>query len=343
MATSERSREDSAPDVVVSIVHASNADLTLDCLESLREDRARRCSARTVVLDNASGDEIATHIRERFPGVEVVEQEFRRGFGANHNTVIRATRSRYVFVLNNDTRVARGALDTLVAYMDEHPEVAATGPLIRDFDGRQQGSAWRLMTIPVQLAWALTLGQRGAVVSRGTRPKRVGAVSACAMLIRRDAFARVGLFDESYFMFSEEADMARKFNRLGLQSHYVPAVEVFHLGQASTSRALERHVNEVWRSLDRYLDAYHSPFEARVIRWLTGLGYALAAVTAGATHRLPTRAQPRAAASWNEQYYRLHVRNAFRGNRDPGLRELAEEWNGALHADRQTRESQTGA
>jgi N-acetylglucosaminyl-diphospho-decaprenol L-rhamnosyltransferase len=309
-------------DVTVSIVNTNGRELLLGCLESLAD-----VAADIVVLDNASEDGSAVAVRERFPHVQVIAQEVRAGFGANHNRVIRATSGRYVFVLNEDTIVPADTIDGLVAYLDAHPEVAVAGPLIRGFDGRQQGSAWRLMTIPVQLLWALTLGQRAAVQSRGSRPKRVGAVAAGAALYRRAALEQVGLFDEGYFMFGEEGDLARRWDEVGLERHYVPTVELLHAGQHSTEAVPERQINEVWRSMDRYLGRWHSPLDRRVLTWLTGTGYALALVAAEVGRRLPTRVRPAAAATWNPGIYRLHVRNAFRGVRDPGMRELAEEWN----------------
>jgi GT2 family glycosyltransferase len=314
-------------DVAVSIVNTNNRELLLDCVRSLLDDPGRRCSVDIVVLDNASTDGSAEAVRERFPEVRVIEQPFRAGFGANHNTVTRATDSRYVYVLNEDTVTRPGTLDTLVDYLDAHPEAAAAGPRIIGPDGRQQGSAWRLMTIPVQLTWALTLGQRGAVVSYGDEPRAAGAVSACALLVRREPWERAGLFDESYFIFSEEADTARRLQKAGGEMHYVPLVETVHYGQQSTSDVPDRQINEHWRSLELYLERWHSPLESRVLRWLTGLGYALATVVAEIGTRLPERVRPGVAATWNPGIYRLHVRHAFRGVRGPGIREAAEEWN----------------
>jgi GT2 family glycosyltransferase len=310
-------------DVTVSIVHASEPELTMDCLESLERDRDRRCAIEIVVLDNAARDGLVPSVRRRFPAVRVIEQTHRAGFGANQNSIVQATSSRYVFVLNPDTRVPAGTIDALVDYLDDHQEAAVGGPLIRGFDGAQQGSAWRLMSLPVQLLWALTLGRLGAVVSRGHRPKRVGAVSASAMLVRREAFEAAGWFDEQYFMFSEEADLSRRLDRLGFERHYVPSIEVLHRGQSSTRLFPERQVNEIWRSLDIYLARYHSPRAARVLRWVTGLGYALAVPPAAIRRAI------KGDAVASPLLYRLHVRNAFRGVRDPGLREMAEDWNGS--------------
>jgi GT2 family glycosyltransferase len=320
-----------APDVTVSIVHASQPELTLDCLDSLvRGDPGRRCSVELVVLDNAAGDGLPGVIRERFGEVRIIEQGHRAGFGANHNAVIGQTSGRHVFVLNPDTRVQPGTIDVLVDYLDSHPEVAVAGPLIRGFDGRQQFSALRLMTIPVQLVWALSLGKLGAVPShRGTAPRRVGAVSGSAMLVRRSAFERVGGFDEAFFTYSEEADLSRRLDSIGYERHYVPTVEVLHHRLQSTANVPEHRINEVWRSLEIYLARHHAPAEARVLRWLTGLGYALALVAAEVGGRLPERLRPHGTHSWDPAIYRLHVRNAFRGARGPTLGTLASDWNRA--------------
>jgi N-acetylglucosaminyl-diphospho-decaprenol L-rhamnosyltransferase len=316
-------------DVTVSIVNANSREELLACLESLR------CAdAEIVVLDNASDDGSLAALREQFPGVRVIAQELRAGFGANHNAVVKTVRRPYVLILNPDTRVPPGTIDALASYLESYPNVAIVGPQLRGFDGRQQGSAWRLMTIPVQLLWALTLGCRGAVVSHGTAPRRVGAVSASALMLRRDVFEQAGRFDESYFMFSEEADLAQRVDRLGFEIHYVPRVHVLHKGQDSTERWPERQVNEVWRSLDLYLSRYHGRLQARILKWLTGLGYGLAYLVAVAVPRL---LRP---SGWSPTTYRLHVRNAFRGTRGPGLRELAEEWNrGRLRSETPRRAS----
>lgn len=314
-------------DVTVSIVHASRPDLTLECVESFRADHTRRNSLEIVVLDNAAEDGLAPRLRERHPDVRIIAQPWRAGFSANQNTIIRSTESRYVFVLNPDTRVPPGTVDVLADYLDSHPEVAVVGPLIRGFDGVQQGSAWRFVSIRVQAVWALTLGRLGAVVSRGGAARPVDAVSASAMLVRRKALESVGLFDESYFMFGEEAELARRLDRLGLLRHYVPHVEVQHHGQVSTASLPERQVNETWRSFDLYLSRYHSGSGARVIRVLTGLGYALATLAAEVGMRLPSRLRRSIATSWDSRLYRLHARDAFRGTREPNISQLAEEWN----------------
>lgn len=314
-------------DVTISIVTGASAELANRCLDVFEQDTSRAISLGIVVLDNASSDETADRIAERHPEVRVIRQEYRAGFGANHNTIIRSTRSRYVYVVNDDTETPSGVLEGIVAYMDAHPRCAVAGPRIIGADGRQQPSAWRLMTLWVQLVWALSLGQLGAVVSRGPVPRVVGAVSGCAMLLRRDAFEAVGCFDERYFMFSEEADLAQRLRRHGYEVHYVPSVEVMHHGQGSTLSVPERRINEHWRSFRLYTDRWHTRIEAAMLAWLTGVGYALAWIVTRCLRLLPRRLRPGAAEGAAADIYMTHVRRAFGGAPPPGLRELAEEFN----------------
>ena len=87
----------------------------LECLRSLDG-----VDAEIVVLDNASEDGSVDAV-ESFPGVRVIAQPFRAGFAANHNTVIRATTGRYVYVLNEDTTSEDWALERIVSHLDAQP------------------------------------------------------------------------------------------------------------------------------------------------------------------------------------------------------------------------------
>src|SRR4051812_23986641 len=147
---------------VIALVNASSREDVLACLESLGD-----VDAEIVVLDNASEDGSVAAMRERFPAVRVIEQQHRAGFGANNNAIIRATTSRYVYVLNPDTTSDDWGLDRMVAYLDAHPRTAAIGPRLVYPDGRPQDSAFRFPTPAVAALSLLTLSRVGVVQSRG--------------------------------------------------------------------------------------------------------------------------------------------------------------------------------
>jgi GT2 family glycosyltransferase len=313
-AATERHPGARSADVSVSIVNTNNRELLLACLESLRG-----VDAELVVLDNASEDGSAHAVRERFPDVRVIAQPFRAGFGANHNAVIRATSGRYVYVLNEDTTSDDWGLDRMVAHMDEHPRVAALGPRLVYPDGSHQDSAWRFPSPLTAVLTLPTLGRVGMKQSHGHTFRGVDWVMGAALFVRREALEQVGLFDEGFFIYSEEVDLQLRLRRAGWEVHYFPEVTVVHHESQFSAEIPERRIHELWRSRHRYWRKHHSPVGARVAAIATGAQYGLRAAVAPVARRDPSfRAR-----------MRLHMRDAWRV-RGPGLRELAEEWNGRV-------------
>ena len=302
------------PDLSVSIVNTNSRALLLACLESLAGT-----DAEIVVLDNASEDGSADAARERFPDVRVIAQAHRAGFGANHNTVIRATTGRYVYVLNEDTTAGDWGFEALTAYLDNHPRVAALGPRIVYPDGRLQDSAWRFPTPLVSTISLATLGRLGVTQSRGDAPRAVDWVTGAAVVLRREALDEVGLFDEDFFLYSEEVDLQARLHRAGWDVHYFPGVSVVHHESQFSADIPERRINEMWRSRHRYWRKHHSRMGARVAALATGSQYAVRALLSPVARRDPGI----------EARMRLHARDAWRVE-GPGLRELADEWNGRV-------------
>jgi N-acetylglucosaminyl-diphospho-decaprenol L-rhamnosyltransferase len=296
------------PDVSISLVNTNSRELLLACLESLRG-----VDAEIVVLDNASEDGSAEAVRERFPGVRLIEQRHRAGFGANHNAAIRATTGRYVFVLNEDTTSADWGFERMVAHLDANPRVAALGPRLVYPDGRPQSSAWRFPGPGTAAVGLLTLGRAGILQSGGSRTRDVDWAMAAALLVRREALDDVGGFDEGFFIYSEETDLCRRLRSAGWRTQFFPSVTVVHHESSFSAGIPERRINEMWRGRHRYWDKHHSKLGARVAAILTGAQYALRALLRAGDRDFAAR-------------MRLHARDAIRVT-GPGLRELADDWN----------------
>ncbi|MGZ4403626.1 MAG: glycosyltransferase, partial [Gaiellaceae bacterium] len=146
-------------DVEISVVNTNNRDLLERCLASL----PAACEALTAgsddlrwhvtVIDNASTDGSAAMVAERFPDATVRRNEDRRGFGTNHNQVLRAVvdqqLARYALVLNEDTEVSPGSITALVRRCDTNPGVGAAGPTLVGGDGLPQRT-YRPLPRPVR-------------------------------------------------------------------------------------------------------------------------------------------------------------------------------------------------
>jgi GT2 family glycosyltransferase len=296
------------PDVSVSLVNTNSRELLLACLDSLAGS-----GVEIVVLDNASEDGSAAAVHDHFPEVRVIEQRHRAGFGANHNTVIRATTGRYVFVLNEDTTSEDWGFERMVAHLDANPRVAALAPRLVYPDGRSQSSAWRFPSPATAALGLLTLGRIGILQSGGSVTRDVDWAMAAALMLRREALDEVGPFDEEFFIYSEETDLARRLREAGWRTQYFPQVTVVHHESQFSVGIPERRINEMWRGRHRYWRKHHSTVGAGVAAFFTGAQYGARALLGARNRDFAGR-------------MRLHARDAWRV-RGPGLRELAEEWN----------------
>ena len=218
--------------------------LLRDCLKSLREHPASR-PMNVEVVDNGSGDGTAEMVEQEFPDVRVTRAGANLGFSAANNLAIRGGVAPYVLVLNPDTRLRAGALDRVLALMDERSEVGICGPKLVREDGALDHAAKRSFPTPLgALAHFTGAGRRegaGARLAQYRAPELgdeeagpIDAVNGAFMLIRRAALDEVGLFDEGYWMYMEDLDLCYRFVQAGWTIWYEPSAEVIHV-KAGTS------------------------------------------------------------------------------------------------------------
>jgi GT2 family glycosyltransferase len=206
------------------------------------------------VIDNASADGTAAMVRERFPWVRLIENSDNVGFAGANNQGIRQARGRYVLLLNSDTEVQEGALETLVAFMDEHDRAGASGARLLNTDGSLQPSAHPMLT-PNREFWRLLflepLLPRATYRMAGwdeSLPRRVEVIKGACLLLRREALKQVGLLDDSYFMYTEEVDLCYRLAQAGWELWWVPAAKVVHHGEASSKQVREEMYIQLYRS-----------------------------------------------------------------------------------------------
>jgi N-acetylglucosaminyl-diphospho-decaprenol L-rhamnosyltransferase len=222
-------------DVSVVVVTWNALPWLEQCLESVR-------GREVVVVDHGSTDGTVEFVRERFPDVRVIEQE-NKGMGGGNNAGMRAADGRYFFLLNSDAWVVDDGLDKLIAFADANPEAAVVGPKLLNTDGTLQRSVrgeptvWRLATEYLFIRKLAPRSKRLNPLYRGDfghdRVAEVDWLFGPALLVRREAADAVGLFDEDFFMFSEEVDWMTRFRRAGWTVMFFPDAEVVHVGGAS--------------------------------------------------------------------------------------------------------------
>ncbi len=225
----------------VVIVSYRCGPMLRECLQSLRE-HAPAGGLRITVVDNASRDGTADVVRREFPHVELIALEENVGFSAGNNVVLRKTTAEYALVLNPDTRLGEGTLDTLLRLMDANPRIGIAGCRLMQEDGSLDHAARRSFPTPASaLGHFLRVGrsERAPAALAAYRAPEVDegpvdAVNGAFMLMRRAMLDEIGLFDEGYWMYMEDLDLCYRAAQAGWITWYEPSVEAVHI-KAGTS------------------------------------------------------------------------------------------------------------
>jgi N-acetylglucosaminyl-diphospho-decaprenol L-rhamnosyltransferase len=272
---------------VVTVAYASSA--TLDaCLAALPIDGLHA----VVVVDNASPDDSAA-IASAVPGVQVVRLPDNRGFGGGCNAGVAALEeAELVLFLNPDAVIDPDQLLLLVEHLDRHPRCAVVAPrLYRQGEplssaGSDAGLATELRNV-VPTPLARFLPERRLPPSYAqTGP--VAYVEGACFLVRREALQRVGGFDEAFFLFFEELDLARRLRRQGWTVELAAEARAEHLRAISRKTLADGGRSHLLRSTVLYLE--------RRSAWRATTYVAVARLCWGARARLGGLDAQRAAA-----------------------------------------------
>ena len=185
-----------------------------------------------ILVDNASADGSAEHVERRFPCVRVVRLAANLGFAGGNNAGIREARGRHVVLLNNDTRVRPGWLKALIdaADSDRGGGAVAAKLVFLDPPGTIQTAGWLMLSDG-------SGADRGfREPDRGQYDQREEVFGACgaSVLYRREMLADVGVFDDSFFMYYEDADLNWRMRLRGWRVIYEPAAVVDHVHAGSS-------------------------------------------------------------------------------------------------------------
>lgn len=249
------------PDISIILVNWNTRDLLLDCLESLPAALAN-LGAEVWVVDNGSTDDSVAAVRERFPHVQIIANEDNKGFAAANNQAIRASRGRHVLLLNSDTVALPNSLVDLVHFLDVNPAVGIVGSRLLNGDGSLQPSWAAFPTLWSELRGINVRERRPFTTRDGTMAYAVDWVGGACLLIRRAAISQVGLLDEQYFMYAEEADWCYRVRKAGWVVCYYPQAQVIHLGGQSSKKASTRMKAELYRSKLRFFHKNYGPRHA---------------------------------------------------------------------------------
>lgn len=280
-------------DVAVILVGLNANAFVKQCIETVEKADWSRHTCEIVYVDNGSKDGSVEMVRSCFPGVRVIANDSNLGYCKAANQGARIADARHFYFLNDDTIVYTDALPVVIDFLDSHPGIGVVGSRLLNLDLTDQWSGRRFPSV-----WNGILGRRSWLsklfpnaraltdylyrdeVAAGV-PFEADWVSAAALLVDRDTFARVGMFAEDYYYW-HEAVFCDRVRRAGRKVYLHPGSKIIHYeGKGSGARP---YPVQRWHILDFHRGAYRCAVEHYNLgrfnpaRWLTAAALATRAM-----------------------------------------------------------------
>ncbi len=285
----------SGVDVSAIVISLNSMRFLRDCLDTIQMGPWREVSYEILVADNGSTDGSLEMLSREYPQVRLIEMGRNAGFCAAGNAAAGAARGRYLLFLNDDILVLDDAIARLVEWMDRHPEAGVAGSRLFNLDGTDQFSSGRMYPTPMNALFgrksALTRWFPRAPWARRyllservkeNEPYEVDWVSAAAMLVRREAFEKVGGLAEDFYYFHEMV-ICRRCQKAGYTVWLDPQSKIVHYEGAGsgvrTRKVRRRHIVAFHRAAYRWYCLHHGLGRRHPLRVLAA---AVLAVRCGA-------------------------------------------------------------
>lgn len=228
------------------------------CIRSVYRS-AGNMSLEVWVVDNASTDESINYLKPRFPQARFIENMDNVGFSRANNQAIARSAGEYVLLLNPDTLLGEDVLSTCVKFLDEHPDVGATGVAMLKDDG---GFAWesrRGLPTPFtsfcKMSGLSTLLPKSRIFGKyymryldEYEANPIEVISGAYNMLRRSALDRIGLLDEDFFMYGEDIDLSYRMLKEGYRNYYLPCYILHYKGE-STQKSSFRYVHVFYNAM----------------------------------------------------------------------------------------------
>lgn len=247
-------------DVSVIIVSWNTNEILKNCLKSIYQE-TQRVSFEVIVIDNDSVDGTPDMINKEFSEVILIANNENRGFAAANNQGLKIAHGRYSLLLNPDTVILENAIDKMIPIADKRPEYAVLGCKVYENKDVVQmtGFAFPCFTITLyNLTGLKRLFPKSRIFGKEkmfwwdrNSEREIDVISGMFMLVRKEAIDEIGLMDEDYFVYAEEADWCYRFWKEGWGCFFTPAAKIIHLdgGGKSTAQVSVKMFVQIQKSL----------------------------------------------------------------------------------------------
>ena len=217
------------PKIFVLVLNYNGLATLNNCLSSVFQSDYK--NFEVVVVDNNSKDGSLEKAKIQFSRAHFIKNSANVGFSQGNNVGIRFALEKFadaVFILNNDTLIDKGTISSLVSASKDNPDAGILSPLIMAADKQ---SVW---FAGGEIIWDKMRTQH-VVKATSDKPYSSQYISGCAMFVTKEVFKVIGLFDERYFLYYEDADFSLRANLANFKLLVIPSTKIIHLEQSTTN------------------------------------------------------------------------------------------------------------
>ncbi len=236
---------------------------------------SQNLSTEVIVVDNNSVDGSVTMIKKKFPEVHLIRNKKNTGFSFANNQAIRVAQGEYILLLNPDTVVEEDTFEKVISFMDTHPEAGGLGVKMLDGKGRFLPESKRGLPTPAVAFYKIfgfsklfpkskTFGKYHLGFLDKDKTHEVDILSGAFMLIRKAVLDKVGLLDETFFMYGEDIDLSYRITLGGYKNYYFPATRIIHYKGESTKKSSINYVFVFYKAMIIFAQKHFSHNNAKL-------------------------------------------------------------------------------
>jgi len=231
--------------ISVIITHHQTLELLDLCLKSIKKNIGD-LEYEIIVVDSESQKKNQEFLKYEHPEIKLIAFKKNLGYSKIINAGLKEAKGEYILILNADIIILDGTISEMLKYIEKDKSIGIIGPQLLDFTNNIQISCFSTPSIGAILARRTFLGKtkwgknalaKFTISDWGRNSvKEVNWVQGSAMLVRKKAFEKVGLWDERFFMYFEDADWCRRFWENGFKVVYLPNAKMVHYYHRSSKK-----------------------------------------------------------------------------------------------------------
>lgn len=277
-------------DLSVIIVNYNVKHFVEQCLHSVF-NASKNLKVEVFLVDNNSVDGSVAFVQSKFPQVKLIANKTNTGFAVANNHAIRESSGKYILLLNPDTVVQEDTFEKTLKFMNEHPDAGGLGIKMVDGKGNFLPESKRGLPTPSVAFYKIfglsklfpgskKFGQYHLTYLDKNKDHIVDVLSGAFMLLRKEALDKVGLLDETFFMYGEDIDLSYRITQQGYKNYYFSGSSIIHYKGESTKKSSVNYVFVFYKAMAIFAKKHFTSGNAKMFGFLIHLAIYLRAATA---------------------------------------------------------------